>query len=221
MNVRWSAATLVLALGGPPLVAVASRYVVGNSGSIPRLLPFDLLLWAILGIVLTIVVKVERQGMDSIGCRPLHSSTFISAFVLICGINFVLNSVLMWCVKGLGAEGYEYGMTRILALPVWYRIFLAISAGTIEESLYRGYAIERLARLTGSMGTGALIAVVAFGAAHLPTWHLGPSVVFLVDGVAATLFYLWRRDLTALVIAHVIGDTIGLVVLPPGVGKLL
>jgi membrane protease YdiL (CAAX protease family) len=180
------------------------------------MLPFDLMLWAMFGVVLTVVVRVEKRTLDSIGFRQLRPLTIVWGLLLVFGINFVLSPIAMWVVNKTGIPGYEYGLTPLLALPAWYRVFLAVSAGIIEESLYRGYAVERLASLTGSHWMGGLIASVAFGAAHIPGWGIGPALVFLIDGAAATLFYVWRRDLTALVIAHVVGDTIGLVVLPPG-----
>jgi membrane protease YdiL (CAAX protease family) len=40
-------------------------------------------------------------------------------------------------------------------------------------------------------------------------------LVFLIATAITTLFYIWKRDLLALIVAHAIGDTIGLVVLPP------
>lgn len=168
-----------------------------------------------LAVVLTVVVCAERQTLASIGLRRPRGSTIIWGLLLVFSINFLLAPAMMWVVNKSGLPGYERGLTRLLELPIWYRMFLAVSAGVVEETLYRGYAVERLASLTGSYWLGGLIAVVAFGLAHIPGWGLGPALVFLVDGAAATLFYVWRRDLLALMIAHVIGDAIGLALLPP------
>jgi hypothetical protein len=44
MNVRRTDATLVLAVAGPPLVAIARKFTFGDSDNILRFLPFDLLL---------------------------------------------------------------------------------------------------------------------------------------------------------------------------------
>jgi uncharacterized protein len=207
-------ATLVLALGGPPLLALVSRQMLRGSTSIARMLPFDLVLWAILGAVLTVVVSVERQSLSSVGLRQPSASTIGWGLLLLFGINFVLSPATMWIVNKTGLGGFEHGLRQLLAIPVWYRVFLAVSAGVVEETLYRGYAVERLASLTGSYWVGGLVAVVAFGAAHIPVWGPGPALVFLVDGAAATLFYVWKRDLLALVVAHALGDVFGLVVLP-------
>ncbi len=208
-------ATLLLALGGPPLLTIIGRRVLGDSTSVARMLPFDLMLWAMLAVVLIVIVCAERQTLASIGLRRPRVSTFIWGALLVLGINFLLSPAVMWVVNRSGLAGYERGLTQLLKLPAWYRVFLAVSAGIVEEVLYRGYAVERLASLTGSYWLGGSIAMAAFALAHLPGWGPGPSLVFLVDAAAATLFYVWKRDLLALIIAHVIGDTIGLVVLPP------
>ena len=208
-------ATLFLALGGPPLLAVISQYILGSSPNIYLLLPFDLILWAMFAIVLVVVIYVERLPLASIGIKRPRFTTIFWGLVLVLGINFMLSPIVMGIVTKLGLSGYQHGLTPLLQIPVWYQIFLAVSAGITEEVFYRGYAVERLTSLTGNIWIGSLIAVLAFGFSHIPGWGIGPSLVFMIDGAVVTLFYTWKRDLVTLIIAHVIGDTIGLVVLPP------
>lgn len=119
--------------------ALAGKHLLDGSTSLGLLMPFDLLAWLVLGIVLGTVVFVEKRSLASVGLRT-----------------------------------------------AWYRVFLAITAGVVEEPLYRGYAVERLASLTGGYWRGGSLAVVASGL------------------------------VVALIIAHVIGDAVGLVILPPG-----
>jgi hypothetical protein len=45
-------------------------------------------------------------------------------------------------------------------------------------------------------------------------WGWGASLTTFFSGGLATLFYLWRRDLAALIIAHVLTDFVGIVVTP-------
>jgi membrane protease YdiL (CAAX protease family) len=207
--------TLSLAIVGPPLIAIISQRVLGESASVVQMAPFDALYWALFAVVLAVIIYVEKEDLSSIGLRRPSVSTIVWAIVLVCGINFLLSPAAMWVVNKAGLSGYEFGLSNMARLPVWYKVFLAISAGVIEETLYRGYAIERLASLTGSYWVGGAIAAVAFSLSHLPAWGIGPSLVFLVATVVTTLFYIWKRDLLALILAHAIGDTIGLVVLPP------
>jgi membrane protease YdiL (CAAX protease family) len=80
---------------------------------------------------------------------------------------------------------------------------VGVTGGAIEETLYRGYAIERLATITGRRWLGGAISAVAFGLAHVPGWGIGFALAAdLPFGIVMTLFYLWRRDLVANILAH-------------------
>jgi CAAX protease family protein len=212
---RATIATLLLALFGPPLLAMVGRRMLGDTPRVAQALPLDLALWAILGVVLWVVVRVERQPLASIGLRRPRWSTLAWAMVLLAGTHFAIVPVVMRLAHAAGFPGYEAGFARLARIPAWYRVFLAVSAGVIEEVLYRGYAVERLAALTGSAWRGGTLAVAVFTLAHLPAWGIGPLPVFLVASAVATAFYVWKRDLVALILAHALGDAIGLVWLPP------
>jgi membrane protease YdiL (CAAX protease family) len=89
-----------------------------------------------------------------------------------------------------------------------------VTAGVVEEALFRGYAIERLALLTGDVGSAALLALVVFALVHLPAWGPGPVVSFFFTGGVLTAFFVWQEDLLANAFAHICGDARGLVVGP-------
>jgi len=95
---------------------------------------------------------------------------------------------------------------RIAAAPFWYRFILVSRAAVVEEILFRGYAIERLQELTGSILSAAVISWLAFTAMHINSW----GVVFLIypgfHGVILTLLYVWRRNLSSNIIAHWVVD---------------
>jgi membrane protease YdiL (CAAX protease family) len=64
--------------------------------------------------------------------------------------------------------------------------------------------------LTGSTLIASVISLSAFGLAHVPLWGLAPALTTLVSGGIMTLMYVWRRDVVALMIAHVIADLFGI-----------
>jgi len=41
-----------------------------------------------------------------------------------------------------------------------------------------------------------------------------PSLAFLLGGLATTVFFVWRKDLLAMMLAHVFVDAWGLIVTP-------
>jgi len=105
-------------------------------------------------------------------------------------------------------------METAMEYPLWFRVLAVLTAGVVEEILFRGYAVTRLAQLTGSLLWAAIISGLVFAALHLPVWGAGPSLGFFIGGLATTAFFVWRRDLVAMIIAHVAIDTWALVVTP-------
>jgi uncharacterized protein len=89
-----------------------------------------------------------------------------------------------------------------------------VIVATAEELLYRAYAIESLSAITGSFSIAGAVSLLAFAAAHVPMWGWGPALTALVSGAVATLVYVWRRDIVALIVAHVATDLYGIVIAP-------
>ena len=93
--------------------------------------------------------------------------------------------------------------TNCRVLPIWFRVIAGFTGGMVEEVLYRGYAIERLAVLTGKRWVAASVSAGIFGLAHIPLWGVAFSLgADLPFGIVMTIFYLWRRDLVANMMAH-------------------
>jgi hypothetical protein len=68
--------------------------------------------------------------------------------------------------------------------------------------------------LTGSIRFAALIALIGFYALHVPVWGWGFAVGGLVSGAGAMAFFVWRKDLLAMMVFHLSTDAIGLVIAP-------
>ena len=80
---------------------------------------------------------------------------------------------------------------------------MALTGGAVEETLYRGYAVERLATITGNTWLGGGIAALVFGLSHAPFWGMRFALATdLPFGMVMTAFYLWRRDVVANILAH-------------------
>jgi membrane protease YdiL (CAAX protease family) len=68
--------------------------------------------------------------------------------------------------------------------------------------------------MTGSYPLAGAASAVLFGLAHVPVWGWGLALTATNAGGFFTIVYLWRRDLGALIIAHVASDFVGLIVGP-------
>ena len=127
---------------------------------------------------------------------------------------FVFGPAAGWFLAQTHLPTFAGGASSMALLPKWFLILDIIIVGAGEEWLYRAYAIERLQALVGRPWLAVVISLAAFGLVHLPLWGPGVALTTLVSGGIFTALYLWRRDISALIIAHVLTDLYGLVVVP-------
>lgn len=205
---------LLLAFGGPPLVAVYGTLVVRNPLAVSTNLLCQLALVALLVAILAIAFVWEGLPPASLGLRRPDLSTLIWALALTAISVVLLGPLLLRFPGWLGLDSYDRTLAELAKLPVWYLTLAVVVGGTVEEILYRGFAIEHLAWLSGSYALAGATSTVIFGLAHVPVWGWGPGLASTIAGGLFTIVYLWRRDLGALIMAHVASDFVGLVVGP-------
>jgi membrane protease YdiL (CAAX protease family) len=201
---------LAIALVGFPILSYA---VPRQLGPVAQTLVREVVCWTLAAIVLVILVRWERCPLGSIGLRwPSWRSLLLGllGFVVL-SITYGLGTLLQ---ATLHLPGTERGLAQLLVLPVWLRVLLVVRAGVVEEILYRGYAIERIAWLSGSRWVGALVPLVVFSLAHVPFWGAAHLLVVLPAAVVLTCLYLWKRDLTVNMTAHFLADCVGILVVP-------
>ena len=202
----------MVALAGAPLFVVLSEMLFGESPDMATQVVLQLIYCGLAVFILWFVVRVERLSLESIGLRRPTWMTAVWGIGLLVVISLVLPPLTAPLQDALGTEGLQAGMDQLAAVPRWFRVVLGVTGGFVEETLYRGYAVERLATITGRRWLGGLISAVIFGLAHVPEWGLGFALAAdLPFGVAMTLFYLWRRDLAANIVAHSTGLVIAMV----------
>jgi CAAX protease family protein len=205
---------LGLAFGGPVLIASADEKTASVAASLTPQLLGQLALVGLCAGVLAVLLCWEQQPLSSVGLYALRWHSLGWGVALACFFIFVFSPAAFWLLPRFGFAGFEVGLAKLAPLPVWYLVLAVVIGGTVEEILYRGYAVERLAVLTGSYWVAGLTSVLAFGLAHVPMWGWEPSLTTCVSGGMLTLFYVWTRDLTANILAHLITDFVG-IVLPP------
>lgn len=164
---------LFIAMFGPMLVAGIGKQFNQPPG---RLIPHLCGLAAVIMIVasvLWIVFRYERQSLSSIGVQPLRWQSVIWGFSLAAFFIFLFAPAADWMLGRLQLGSFDIGIAKHSGLPVWYLIIAVVVGGVGEEILYRGYAVERIAMLTGSYWIGGAVSVLIFGIAHVSMWGWG------------------------------------------------
>jgi membrane protease YdiL (CAAX protease family) len=155
----------------------------------------------------------DEEGLpfSSIGWRrPTGKTFFLALFAaVLLLLVFVLQYAVIIPVFHLNGDAAAAERLKMLATPFWYRVLVVLRAAVCEEIIFRGYIIEKVRQLTGSWPLAFVISVVAFTAAHLSKWGAVHLIPVAGAAVILGLFYVWKRDLPANMIAHFIIDGIG------------
>lgn len=208
-----SSATLLglfLALVAPALAPFVDPIFFGTALTGTRVVWGMVAHWANLAALIAVVMLLERRRLASIGLRPLHWSTI--ALGLLAGLAIVPVSGLL--ANAAGASSDVHFVAFLQSLPFATRLLLVVTAGVFEETLFRGYALERLASLFNSKWVAGAITVAVFTLAHIPAVGLAHVLPVFIVSVFVTLLYLWRRDLVVNIIAHATIDGVGLLLVP-------
>jgi membrane protease YdiL (CAAX protease family) len=157
---------------------------------------------------------VEKQTLGSLWLQPFRWRSIAWA----CSLPFFNYAVLFpageWVRRTTGLPGFATRMDEVMRFPLCYRVLAVIGAGVVEETLFRGFTVTRLFALTGRLWLSATLALLGFSALHVPVWGWGFAVGGLVGGAAAMAFFLWRRDLLAMMVFHTVADATGLIIAP-------
>ena len=212
---RWTYVGLAIAFLGIPAVVI----LAGLTGATPPgnelVLIRELAILALAAALIWIVRAKERLTLDSIGLRfnrPGRSAVRGLLLTLACF------AVLAATLAVFSVLGVSYGEGPGIARAWPLTLLVVLRAGVVEELFYRGFAIERLQSLTGSKWIAGGISLVAFAAFHFRQGAAGMLLALLI-GAVLTAFYLWKRDLLAAIIAHVLVDFIPNILLPAVAGE--
>jgi uncharacterized protein len=157
--------------------------------------------WVFAALLLAFVVLVERLPLSSMGIRRPRRGD------VVWGVAFVIAAYCATAAASLVlSPPHDAGTSFILHQSLATRAVLVPTAAICEEILYRGYIIERIGSLSGSIWWGAAADYVLFVLPHLRffgfTW-------LIFEGTGALLMvvlYAWRRNLPACMLLHLLSD---------------
>jgi membrane protease YdiL (CAAX protease family) len=140
-------------------------------------------------------------GSRSLRERLVSCYSNIATFVLI-------NLCLIWFVDRMPVLRAELmsGITMYASLPKWLDWPGLVANGIAEEVGFRGYAIERIEEMTGSTLLGASVPFVVNVLVHAPVWGFHGMLAKAPVLMLFVVLYLWRRNLPACALAHVLMD---------------
>ena len=177
----------------------------------------------ILAAMLALVRYQERLPLASVGLHWPVASDFtlgVGAYLCLMALMIAIPPICSLIYQGWTgdlAKGFEplapAVFTDLRAIPLWLALAIVVVAGTATELAVRGYGIERLRTLTGSVVLGAAAAFFLDLFAHLPIWGLRYTIMFAPVQLGLVALYLWRRRLMPCIVANVLMGVSGLLIL--------
>ena len=155
-------------IGTALLISPSAERLFGNPSNLPMAFAGLGLLWAIAAAVVAIVFFWERRPLASLWLQPFRWQSIAWGFALVAVHYAVIFPVSEWVRHAAGLSGFSQGMESVMQFPMSYRITAFISAGVVEELLFRGYTITRLTMLTGNVWLAGALALGGFAALHVP-----------------------------------------------------
>lgn len=158
--------------------------------------------WGVALAVVGVAVGVENRSLASVGFRRprwLDAVYLVGTAVAAMSI-FALTDPLVEAL-GLPVQGDAGTMSAGVGLSV--ALLRAVTAGVVEEILFRGYPVERLLEYADSPILAGVLTWGVFTVAHAVTWPLGNLLQISAVTAVFTAVYLRRRTLVPVVGAHV------------------
>jgi membrane protease YdiL (CAAX protease family) len=87
---------------------------------------------------------------------------------------------------------------------------VALAAAISEEIVFRSIVISHIEAATGSTRLAAAVSLATFAFAHLGGWGWSQVLFAAVPGVVLVTFFVWKRNLAVVIIAHFLTDLVGL-----------
>jgi membrane protease YdiL (CAAX protease family) len=195
---------LALPLLGMPLSYWITANFLQSMERNQRTLVSSLITFGLAAGVVAVVLLWEKQKLSTMGIRPQTRRSIIIALSASIVIAVGGTLISLGLFKLLNLPMPTLPTERITGFPLWLALWIVISSSIAEEVLYRGFVLERLGQVTGSIWTGGLITLSWFTLLHLPLGLAYTLLIVLPTSIMITLLYIWRRDLIATIIVHLV-----------------
>ncbi|MFC7133619.1 MULTISPECIES: CPBP family intramembrane glutamic endopeptidase [Salinibaculum] len=204
---------LVVALFGSSLLGlldVSDRLSTTTAG---QLIVNALVMWALVAVVLVVVLYWENRSVASIGLTlPSRREAGVGVAAGVAGLLVGLLATGIAVVAFQLDQPETLSTLADLSLPV--KLVIVGTAVITEEVLWRGYPIERLTELTGSLWIGAGVSGLVFLAVHYPAWGLVGAIPQAVFTLVIVGVYVKTRNVVACMLTHTVINVAMVLVLP-------
>lgn len=174
--------------------------------------------FATVGIAL-LIARLRNQPLAALGIHGRDMAINIgvgvaAGFVILLSI-FAFRVFLAMVSKSIRNAMFQSAKDTGDTIPeMSFLLTLVVAAGVglYEELLFRGFALPRLRRLTGSWVAATIIGSILFALLHGYQGFVGMVTVFFLS-VGLSITFVLRKSIVPVIVAHFLIDAIGFTML--------
>jgi len=154
-------------------------------------------------VAFIVIGRLRRQGLPLKGfIVPRKEFRWIPAFLVFVSLNVLLIVYLLYPLIPIPSMGH----LSLLQL-LFFLALLPVTAGFVEELIWRGYFIEKLLAKGYSEWKTILFSSISFAFIH--GLLVDKLIVTFLFGLIAGIYYLRERNLVVLMGIHTVVDIVG------------
>ncbi len=170
--------------------------------------------WIWLLLMVLYAIKIEKQKFLLWEDEKRSLLFYITSVVSISGLVILSNFIAHGFVQAVSKPEQSLllkEMLEYLQAHVFLLIFTSITAGVVEELIFRGYLLPRLNILFGNRYLAVIVSSLLFGAFHFKYGTLENIIFPTFVGLIFGFHYQKYRNLRLLAIIHFFIDFLSLV----------
>lgn len=203
----WAVVGLIVAFGWTYLLAGRSHDLTNIHNDLVTVASE----WAVVIVLAIIAFGIQKRSASDFGLRMFGWRDVLLMIGALAGA-YVFVGIASRIVP---MQTSSLEIRQLVTVPFSLKLGLVLTAGICEEFMYRGFGIEELAGLTGSVWLAGLISWLGFSFAHIDRYGFTTALIIPATvGAFITLLYLWRRNLPICMLLHAIFDGFSLLILP-------
>lgn len=171
-----------------------------------------LFFWLILLIMFIYASKIEKQSLWLYEGIKRSFIFYILSVLAVFIIALILVSLLSVLTKAAGLnqpQSYNYTLLiQTLSSNKLLLVFTTLTAGIVEELLFRGYLLSRLQLFFKNSYVPVIISSVVFGLFHIGYGTILNVIGPILLGVLFALYYNRYKNIVPVIIAHFLYDLV-------------
>ena len=194
---------------------VASLVIGYHKTTTPLLLVSRLLIWLFFIVMFIYTVRVKRERFLWWDEKKYNLLFYIAAVLIILVVIFFGIGIISLTLMKMG---FNNSSNRIKDFMEIFRnnkflmVFTALTAGIVEEFVFRGYVQPRLEYILKSPVLAILVSSLYFGLLHIGYGTVAQVIAPFYISFILGLFYSNYRNLKVVVICHFLWDLLALLV---------